>query len=66
MSAMQRDWLKPHEVAELEDVHVATVWRWIKIGALPASRSPGGRTLRIPRNYREQLGSGDARAQSAR
>lgn len=51
----KRNWYTPHEVAELEDVHVVTVRRWIRDGLIPYWRSPGGRTLRVPLDYGEKV-----------
>ena len=58
---LERNFYSPHEVAELEDVHVATVRRWVKKGTVPSYRSPGGRTIRIPVDYRDRIApAGDA------
>ena len=51
----KRDYLTPAEVAERENCHVASVRRWISQGLLPHWRSPGGRTIRIPADYRDQI-----------
>jgi excisionase family DNA binding protein len=48
------DVLTTHEVAELCDVHRATVVRWIKEGVLPAQQTLGGR-YRVRRAELERL-----------
>jgi excisionase family DNA binding protein len=62
MNQRERDHYTPHEVAELEGVHVATIWRWAKDGLIPSWRSPGGRTIRIPRDYQQKIGAADSSA----
>jgi len=54
MPERDKDFLTPQQVADAEGVHVASVRRWIKQGLLPCWRSPGGRTIRIPTDYRDE------------
>lgn len=51
----EREFLTPAEVAQIEQCCVASVRRWVKEGLLPHWRSPGGRTIRIPKDYRDEL-----------
>lgn len=51
----ERPWLHVHEVAAHEGVCAETVRRWVRAGAIPAERNPGGRTLRIPRDYAARI-----------
>lgn len=55
MRRFERNWLTTQEVADLEDVHPKTVQRWINDGVLPATRTPGGRVFRIPKDYADRL-----------
>ena len=50
----RRDWSVP-ELESLLGVHRQTVYRWIRSGALPAYRTPGGREIRIPAQAVEAL-----------
>jgi excisionase family DNA binding protein len=51
----ERDFFLVEEVAAQQGAHVVTVRRWIRDGLIPAERSPGGRVLRIPKDYRERM-----------
>jgi excisionase family DNA binding protein len=52
---LERNFYTPHEVAALEGAHVQTVRKWIKDGLLPAYRAPGGRAIRVPKDYAERI-----------
>lgn len=54
-AGQRKSWLSPCEVADFLGVHVSTVYRYIREGALPHRRLPGGH-LRIPPEDLEDLG----------
>lgn len=43
-------WMTTDEVAEEWSRNVETIRRWIRDGHLPATRTPGGRTLMVKRS----------------
>lgn len=51
------NWLTVNEVAAELGVCTRTVRRWIRAGAMPAIRTPGGRELRIPQDYADRIGT---------
>jgi len=62
METPPRRWLRAAEVAELLDVHEATIWKLIKRGQLPSVKRPGlGRLIpwtRLKRASKPDSGSG--------
>ncbi len=54
--------LRPGEIAEMFDVHVGTVRRWLSDGLIPAIRTPGGQYRIDPEEARKALESSPSAA----